>query len=120
MCGCYGYPINPIFCDSCELKILGLALFDQIDKALDIKLHSWQKEYILTGKLEAPPGRGVGKTTAYCIKWALCSGKYLFRELKQIRDESHGSMYESWFVNEFMKIRHRLESIGLAVCEVIK
>lgn len=24
MCGCYGMPINPAFCDSCERKILGV------------------------------------------------------------------------------------------------
>ncbi|MDF2652745.1 MAG: hypothetical protein K0Q73_8550 [Paenibacillus sp.] len=23
MCGCYGYPINPVFCDTCEEKIFG-------------------------------------------------------------------------------------------------
>lgn len=23
MCGCYGYPINPVFCDPCEKEIFG-------------------------------------------------------------------------------------------------
>ena len=22
-CGCYGYPINPVFCDACEIMIFG-------------------------------------------------------------------------------------------------
>lgn len=26
MCGCYGYPINPMFCDECELKIYGTSV----------------------------------------------------------------------------------------------
>ncbi len=24
MCGCYGMPVNPAFCDNCERKILGV------------------------------------------------------------------------------------------------
>lgn len=23
LCGCYGYPINPVFCDKCEERIYG-------------------------------------------------------------------------------------------------
>lgn len=30
MCGCYGYPTNPVFCDTCELKILGTPVDGQL------------------------------------------------------------------------------------------
>lgn len=29
MCGCYGLPINPIFCDTCEQKIFGKSVDKQ-------------------------------------------------------------------------------------------
>jgi hypothetical protein len=35
-CGCYGYPINPVFCDECELKIFGNVM-GSVNKGDDIK-----------------------------------------------------------------------------------
>lgn len=28
-CGCYGLPINPVFCDDCEEKIYGIAIVEK-------------------------------------------------------------------------------------------
>lgn len=25
-CGCYGLPVNPVFCDDCEKRILGIPI----------------------------------------------------------------------------------------------
>lgn len=47
-----------------------------IEKALEVKLYDWQKDWLINGKW-MPNARGNGKTFAYCINLALSEGKPL-------------------------------------------
>lgn len=85
-----------------------------IEASLNIKLYSWQKDYLIHGR-EMPRDRGIGRTTAYCIRLCLHQGTYLTQksphELSDIPDNNH--YVYSFFIHELFRVYSLLESYGL-------
>jgi hypothetical protein len=102
------------------MNLLQNILILRIEWALGIKLHDWQKQYLLNGVYNPPPGRANGKTTIHCVRLALSDGPYTLRDIESMRDEDHGWVYPRWYRNKFMEIRDILKAHGFKVCEIKK
>ena len=90
-----------------------------IEKALGFQLHEWQIRYLKTGEY-IRFGRVTGRTTAYCIRFALTHDKPIrFENIRKHQDEDHGWGYHLWFERFFFKIWHRLRDAGLPVVDII-
>lgn len=94
-----------------------------IEKALDIKLHQHQVNYIL-GMGSLDPERKSGKTLAYVIKLALSDGDRLplhqpetFADTPRIVAYRGGekSYANGFFLKMFLDVRHKLHKAGFKV-----
>ena len=83
--------------------------FEEIEKALGLKLFAWQKTYILTGTF-----RRFGKTTAECIR-ELTSNKFQAIDFS----EPPKSNREKFHRYELLKIKRKLTEHGIKTKPVI-
>ena len=83
--------------------------FEEIEKALGLKLFAWQKTYILAGSF-----RRFGKTTAECIR-ELTSNKFLAIDFS----EPPRSNREKFHRDELLKIKQKLTEHGIKTNPVI-
>ena len=73
-----------------------------VEAAMGFKLYDWQVAYIWTGSRYAPPGRRVGRTTAYILHACLSKGEPLHlyvggKNFHSSCDEGHGPQYAETF-----------------------
>lgn len=95
---------------------------NKVEQALDIKLYDWQIEYLQGNGMNAPYGRGNGKTLVYCIGLALSKGERIrLSELWKRSDEGerYGKQYSNgWFKDLFISTWHQLKDKGMEVREI--
>ena len=84
-----------------------------IEKALGFTLYDWQKNYLLGEPHEIPPGRAVGKTVAYIVKFLLTSKEPIKLEFIGRYQDYVGSHYKHWFKGEVKYIHDKLTDVGL-------
>ena len=90
----------------------------RIEKALGFSLLEWQKAYLMDGTW-VDFGRGMGKTTIYCVKLALeHKAPMNVERISEQLDEYHGSRYREWFRDYFLDIWEKLKNEGLSVVEI--
>jgi len=95
-------------------------VFPIIENALGFELRTWQKYYLQTGR-GMPSGRMNGRTTAYCIRFALTHVKPIkIEDIGKHRDEEHGSQYVRWFHSRFLDVWNMLKEAGLPVVEILR
>lgn len=95
---------------------------DRVERALGIKLETWQSEYILSEGFTYPhEGRRTGKTLAYQIKTLLTVHNDITiygNEAKYYVDEIHGSIYEKEYVTHLARLSEYLREAGIEVPKV--
>lgn len=95
---------------------------DRIERALGIKLETWQSEYILSQGITYPhEGRRTGKTLAYQIKTLLTAHDDITiygNEEQYYVDEIHGSVYEKKYVTDLARLSEYLRKAGIGVPKV--
>lgn len=94
-----------------------------IEQALEVKLHDHQIKY-LVDDMSLTTGRRSGRTFAYCIKLALCEeATFNVKRPEEFADDvglsSHTIYARSFFIDQFLDIRKRLQDYGFTVAEVV-
>lgn len=121
-------------------------LIKAVEKALNLKLHPWQIDYIFYDKdypknicpclifedFEPIPsyffygrccmtGRRTGKTLAYCIKLALYSDKSIdMKKPEEYSDRMEFRYARGYFKHMFVDVWEKLKEVGLPVVEIAR
>lgn len=100
------------------------AIIYQIEQAMGIKLHQFQKDYILNKSDRLGFGRLSGRTMSYCIRLLLEPGPPLdLRRPEQFADmmslSNHSSYARDFFRGYLMDIRNKLSAHGIPVRAII-
>ena len=98
-------------------------MLPSIEKALGFKLLPFQKAYLVGNTKSLGSTRASGRTTAYCIKWALSEGPPLdMKKVHEFSDMQHLSNHRTYashfFKHMFLDIRDDLQRHGFKVREV--
>ena len=114
------YIMSKHFCEENKrFDVIPIQYKPFIEKALEIKLHDWQCDYLFTEAVKCfPIGRKTGKTLTKLTFQILVFKKIPIKYNAIFIDEEHGENYKHWFKHEFLMIRNKLQSVGLPVCDI--
>lgn len=99
----------------------GNPLIKTIERALEISLVSWQKDYVLHKSNTVPKTRGCGKTLAYQLRMITDPSLSLNlsdpQDLKRMNDHP---CVVGILIDEFLRIHKKLADAGIPVCTIIR
>ena len=86
-------------------------ILGKIEKAFDIKLYDWQRDYLLESHSKTPTSRQSGRSFAKIIKLLLTT-EIKEREIRSFA--KYGSIhYQIYFEKQVLEIDNKLKSIGI-------